>query len=50
MTKEEVIKKLQWKRNNVYDINSTDDKELKLIYKVQRNSYDKCIKLVEQIK
>lgn len=49
MTKEEVIKQLQWKRDNIYDINSTDDKELKLIYQVQRDAYDRCIKLVEQI-
>lgn len=49
MTKEEVIKQLQWKRDKIYDINSTDDKELKLIYQVQRDSCDRCIKLVEQI-
>ncbi len=49
MTKEEVIKQLQWKRDYVCDINSTDDKDLKLIYKVQRDAYDRCIKLIEQI-
>lgn len=49
MTKEEVIKQLQWKRDYVCDIHSTDDKELKLICKVQRDTYDRCIKLVEQI-
>lgn len=50
MTKEEAIKQLQWKSDKVYDINSTDDKELKLIYKVQKDAYDRCIKLIEQIK
>ncbi len=48
MTKEEVIKQLQWKRDNVCNIRSTDDKELKLICKVQRDAYDRCIKLIEQ--
>lgn len=49
MTKEEVIKQLQWKRDIVCDINSTDDRGLKLICKIQRDVYDKCIKLIEQI-
>ena len=49
MTKEEVIKQLKWARDIVYDSNSTDNRELKLIYKVQRDAYDRCIKLVEQI-
>lgn len=49
MTKEEVIKQLQRKRDKICDVNSTDDKELKLIYKVQRDAYDRCIKLLEQI-
>lgn len=49
MTKEAVIKQLQWKRDYVYDINSTDDRDLKLTYKVQKDAYDRCIKLIEQI-
>lgn len=49
MTKKEVIKQLQWKRDNVCDINSTDDRVLRLTYKIQKDAYDRCIKLIEQI-
>lgn len=49
MTKEEVLKQLRWKRDEVYDPNCTDDMTLKRLYKVQKDAYDRCIKLVEQI-
>ena len=49
MTKEEVLKQLRWKRDKVYDPNCTDNITLKLLYKVQKDAYDRCIKLVEQI-
>lgn len=49
MTKEEAITQLQWKRDIVCDINSTDDRSLRLIYKIQKDAYDRCIKLIEQI-
>lgn len=49
MTKEEVLKQLCWTRDEVYDPNCTDDSLLRLLYKVQKDAYDRCIKLVEQI-
>lgn len=49
MTKEEVLKKLRWKRNVVYAPESTNDRTLKLLYKAQKDTIDRCIKLVEQI-
>ena len=49
MTKEEVLKKLRWKRDEIYVPECTDDIMLKLLYKVQKNTIDRCIKLVEQI-
>ena len=49
MTKKEVIKQLQWKRDKIYDMNSTNDKDLKLIYKIQKDTCNMCIKLIEQI-
>jgi hypothetical protein len=49
MTKENVLKQLRRKRDEVYDPNCTDDSTLRLLYKVQRDAYDRCIKLVEQI-
>lgn len=49
MTKEEVLKQLRRKRDEVYDPNCTDDSALRLLYKVSKDAYDRCIKLVEQI-
>lgn len=49
MTKEEVLKKLRLKRDEIYALESTDNKTLKLLYKVQKDTVDRCIKLVEQI-
>ena len=49
MTKEEVLKKLRWKRDVIYVPETTDDKTLKLLYKVQKDTIDRCIKMVEQI-
>jgi len=49
MTKEEVLKKLRLKRDEIYAPESTDNKTLKLLYKVQKDTVDRCIKLVEQI-
>ena len=49
MTKEEVLKQLRWKRDKVYDPNCADDSTLRLLYRVQKDAYDRCIKLVEQI-
>jgi hypothetical protein len=47
MTKEEVLKKLRWKRDEIYSPKSTDNIILKLLYKVQRDTVNRCIKLVE---
>lgn len=49
MTKEEVLKKLRWKRDAIYVPETTDNKTLKLLYKVQKDTVDRCIKMVEQI-
>lgn len=49
MTKENVLKQLRRKRDEVYDPNCTDDSTLRLLYKVQKDAYDRCIKLVQQI-
>ena len=49
MTKEEVLKQLRWARDEVYDPNCTSDRALQFVYKVQRDAYDRCIKLIEQI-
>ena len=49
MTKENVLKQLRRKRDEVYDPNCTDDSTLRLLYKVQKDAYNRCIKLVEQI-
>lgn len=49
MTKEEVLKKLRWKRDVVYAPETTNNITLKLIYKVQKDTIDRCIRLVEQI-
>ena len=49
MTKEEILQKLRRKRDVIYAPESTDDEALKLLYKVQKDTVDRCIKLVEQI-
>jgi len=49
MTKEEVLKELRWKRDEIYNPECTDERILKLLYKVARDTVDRCIKLVEQI-
>ena len=50
MTKEEVLKELRRKRDVIYDPKCTDERIVKLLYKVQKDTVDRCIKLVEQIK
>lgn len=49
MTKEEVLKELRYKRDEIYDPECTDERMLKFVYKVQKDTVDRCIKLVEQI-
>lgn len=49
MTKEEVLKELRWKRDVIHVPESTDNITLKLLYKMQKDTVDRCIKLVEQI-
>lgn len=49
MTQEEILKQLRHKRDEVYDPNCTDDRALQFVYKVQRDAYDRCINLVEQL-
>lgn len=50
LTKEDVLKKLRWERDEIYDPGCTDERMLKLLYKVQKDTVDRCIKLVEQLK
>ena len=49
MTKEEILKQLRHKRDDICDPDCTSDRTLQFVYKVQRDTYDKCIKLVEQL-
>lgn len=49
MTKEEILKQLRHKRDDICDPDCTSDRALQFVYKVQRDTYDKCIKLVEQL-
>lgn len=49
MTKEEILKQLRHKRDDICDLDCTSDRALQFVYKVQRDAYDRCINLVEQL-
>ena len=48
MTKDEVLKILRHKRDDVCNLDEVP-KETRLTFKIQKDTYDRCIKLIEQI-